>query len=243
MKLLENINFEAINAALCTVRGGKRIVGRIESYSCKLVGNDKKTYKQTFSNERNEPEHILAFSPPQSLSVSPVSHFGPFCYESCNRKTLFYLIATLNSAFPDYDFSNLKSHNFSKEPSFEMVANYINNSLSAELQEQWIQLATRFWTTVDSDINLRDCAIYSYVPETDADNPYAEDGNLWSMNYFFFNQKLKRIVFFTCRALSSTAPLPEEEIIGWDEEDDVFEDDVDRSNYDYDEDYDRTMSY
>lgn len=42
---------------------------------------------------------------------------GPLCDTIC-RKTLFYLIATLNSAFqPDYDFSDAKSHEFSKEPS------------------------------------------------------------------------------------------------------------------------------
>ena len=42
---------------------------------------------------------------------------GPLC-DTISRKTLFYLIATLNAAFePDYDFSDAKSHEFSKEPS------------------------------------------------------------------------------------------------------------------------------
>jgi hypothetical protein len=34
-----------------------------------------------------------------------------------------------------------------------------------------------------------------------ASDPFGEDGSLWSYNYFFYNRKLKRIVFFTCRAV------------------------------------------
>ncbi|KJE96495.1 Maf1-pending-prov protein [Capsaspora owczarzaki ATCC 30864] len=222
MKILENVNLDALGSSLSVVRGDKRMVGRVESYSCKLAGTDKKQYKQNFTAEYTEPEHILAFSPPQSMSVSPLSQFNELCYESCNRKTLFYLIAVLNSAFPDYDFSTLKSHNFSKER-FDMVSNYINSTLSTELQDEWVAIAAKFWSSIDADVALRDCAIYSYVPETDADNPFAEDGNLWSMNYFFYNHKLKRIVFFSCRCLSVTAPCPEDEMASWGEEDEFME--------------------
>ena len=42
--------------------------------------------------------------------------------------------------------------------------------------------------------------IYSYNPDLDSD-PYGEEGTLWSFNYFFYNKKLKRILFFTCRAI------------------------------------------
>ena len=40
----------------------------------------------------------------------------------------------------------------------------------------------------------------SYNPDLDSD-PYGEEGTLWSFNYFFYNKKLKRILFFTCRAI------------------------------------------
>jgi len=39
----------------------------------------------------------------------------------------------------------------------------------------------------------------SYNPDLTSD-PYGEEGCIWSFNYFFYNRKLKRIVFFTCRA-------------------------------------------
>jgi hypothetical protein len=51
------------------------------------------------------------------------------------------------------------------------------------------------------EINLTDCDIYSYNPDLMSD-PFGEDGSLWSFNYFFYNKKMKRIVLFTCRALS-----------------------------------------
>lgn len=42
--------------------------------------------------------------------------------------------------------------------------------------------------------------LYSYNPDLDSD-PYGEEGSLWSFNYFFYNKKMKRILFFTCRAI------------------------------------------
>ena len=50
----------------------------------------------------------------------------------------------------------------------------------------------------------------SYTPDLESD-PFGGDGSLWSFNYFFYNKKLKRIVFFNCRSLSLTAPLQDEE--------------------------------
>lgn len=43
--------------------------------------------------------------------------------DKCCRKTLFYLITTLNESFrPDYDFSAAKAHEFSREPSLNWVS-------------------------------------------------------------------------------------------------------------------------
>lgn len=46
--------------------------------------------------------------------------------------------------------------------------------------------------------------VSSYNPDLDSD-PYGEEGSLWSFNYFFYNKKMKRIIFFTCRASSRSA--------------------------------------
>lgn len=115
MKLLESTRFEALNNALAISTGDSAIFARIESYSCKMAGNDKALYKR-FTSE-SSPNELEALSPPQTLmDLSP--HFarssfsgdeGVTLCDTISRKTLFYLIGTLNAAFePDYDFSEAK---------------------------------------------------------------------------------------------------------------------------------------
>uniref|UniRef100_A0A8C0V3T8 Repressor of RNA polymerase III transcription MAF1 homolog n=1 Tax=Cyanistes caeruleus TaxID=156563 RepID=A0A8C0V3T8_CYACU len=116
MKLLENSSFEAINSQLTVETGDAHIIGRIESYSCKLAGIDKQLFKQFCLEGR--PQALEALSPPQTSGLSPGRLGRAPLSHTCSRKTLFYLIATLNEAFrPDYDFSAAKSHEFSREPS------------------------------------------------------------------------------------------------------------------------------
>lgn len=119
MKLLENAKFEAINNALSIKTGDSAILGRIESYSCKMAGTDKALYKR-FTGETSGigPHDLQALSPPQGLTdMSPHNMSrgsnsgdeGSILCDTISRKSLFYLIATLNAAFePDYDFSDAK---------------------------------------------------------------------------------------------------------------------------------------
>ncbi|XP_030820935.1 repressor of RNA polymerase III transcription MAF1 homolog [Camarhynchus parvulus] len=143
--------------------------------------------------------------PPQSSGLSPGRHGEGPLSDTCSRKTLFYLIATLNEAFrPDYDFSAAKSHEFSREPSLNWVVNAVNCSLFSAVREDFKALKPLLWDAVDEEICLAECDIYSYNPDLDSD-PFGEDGSLWSFNYFFYNKRLKRIVFFTCRSISGYA--------------------------------------
>ncbi|KAI6075522.1 Repressor of RNA polymerase III transcription MAF1-like protein [Aix galericulata] len=210
MKLLENSSFEAINSQLTVETGDAHIIGRIESYSCKMAGDDKHMFKQ-FCQE-GQPHVLEALSPPQTTGISPSrlsksqsgDEEGPLS-DKCSRKTLFYLIATLNESFrPDYDFSAAKSHEFSREPSLNWVVNAVNCSLFSAVREDFNALKPHLWDAVDEEICLSECDIYSYNPDLDSD-PFGEDGSLWSFNYFFYNKRLKRIVFFTCRSISGYA--------------------------------------
>ena len=63
------------------------------------------------------------------------------------------------------------------------------------------RLSSVLWSTIDNEIHLEDCNVYSYNPDLMSD-PYGNEGSLWSFNFFFYNQKLKRILFFTCQAIS-----------------------------------------
>ncbi|XP_066991735.1 repressor of RNA polymerase III transcription MAF1 homolog [Anabrus simplex] len=212
MKLLESTRFEAINSALSIETGDSKIFGRIESYSCKMAGDAKQLYKKFNAEQGATPHDLQALSPPQTgLGASPGQYQysrsisgdedGPLC-DTISRKTLFYLIATLNAAFcPDYDFSNAKSHEFSKEPSLQWVMNTVDSNLSTTAGEQYGSLRAQLWAAVEDEISMNDCDIYSYNPDL-ASDPFGEDGCLWSFNYFFYNKKLKRIVFFTCRAIN-----------------------------------------
>jgi len=56
---------------------------------------------------------------------SPGSEASVLC-DTISTKTLFYLISTLNASFyPDYDFSNAKSSEFSREPSLQVASSLV----------------------------------------------------------------------------------------------------------------------
>lgn len=93
-----------------------------------------------------------------------------------------------------------QANEFSKEPSLQWVMNSVHANLSVIAGDQYRGLRSALWTAVDEEIDLHDCDIYSYNPDLNSD-PFGEPGSLWSFNYFFYNKKRKRIVFFTCRAV------------------------------------------
>jgi hypothetical protein len=172
----------------------------LEAFSCKLAGLDKKL-------GRSLEEEVLESSSPAHLSKSPV---GPL-QDPAPRRTLVYLILTLNHAHPDHDFSALRAHHFTKEDSVPAV----EESVDAHLMEAGrVWDATPgfgeepfldcLWATVDEAIELKDCDVYSYRSGFEGD-PFAEKGAVWSFNYFFYNRRLKRILYFYCRGLSKTA--------------------------------------
>jgi hypothetical protein len=82
-----------------------------------------------------------------------------------------------------------------------------------------------------------DCDVYSYKAVAEGD-PFCEDSNLWSFNYFFYNRKLKRILYFSCRAVSKTANEESDEDGlsdggGYGGVDDSFVHDMDMDDMDY----------
>jgi hypothetical protein len=86
----------------------------------KSAGTDKKLFKQL----EHRYDQVVS-SPEDNLIVSP---FGKLS-ESAPRKTFFYLLATLNAAYPEHDFGDTKPEQFVKVPSVELVINSINTTL------------------------------------------------------------------------------------------------------------------
>ena len=86
----------------------------VEAYSCKQVKSDKKLYKLLENTYVNDP--------------APPSQFGNMDVPS-TRKTLYLLISTLNQAFPDHDFTQVRPDEFVKESSSSLVVNRLSNML------------------------------------------------------------------------------------------------------------------
>jgi len=195
MKLLENNRLSALTAFLTARQVGDRVInGRVEAFSCKRAGDDKKLSKKLEQQYADE----LSTSPAAVLGSSPLGAMS----EAATRKLLIDLISTLNASFPDHDFSALRPEQFCREPSADLVARATNRHL-AELADQQAGVLDELWAAVDDAVSLRDCDVFSYVPDYDSD-PFSE-GVLWAFNYFFFNKALKRIVYLSCVARSAYA--------------------------------------
>ncbi|RCH89878.1 RNA polymerase III-inhibiting protein maf1 [Rhizopus azygosporus] len=204
MKFLEVNSLEVINSALSWETSECILTGRVEAYSCKSAGTDKKLFK-TLEQRYN----TLA---PGSISPDDIQVVSPFgrLTESTPRKTFFYLLATLNAAFPDNDFENVRPDQFIKMPSVEMVMNSVNTTLF-NLGNDVVVNQYRLWDVLDEIVQLNECDVYTYNPDADDDPMNDEDGYLWSVNYFFFNRKLKRMIFFSIKSESLNAPIGQEE--------------------------------
>ncbi|CAD7694986.1 unnamed protein product [Ostreobium quekettii] len=201
MKYLDVPHFARLNTFLDTVDVGNYVVcGGLEAYSCKLAGLDKKL-------SRSLDEEIQMESPPSVLAESPVGPTG----ESASRKTLIYLILTLNHALPDYDFSQLRAHHFKRELDLSLLEETVQRHLS-EIAKVWesapdvndLSFLESVRKAIDEAIELNSCEVYQYRPDVDADL-FDDEGKLWSFAYLFYNRKLKRTVMFGCRGVSKIA--------------------------------------
>jgi hypothetical protein len=134
----------------------------------KPIGTDKKLYKQLENRFHEDFEQICG----DHLIVSPV---GPL-NELTSRKTLYFLIGTLNSSFPDYDFSNIRAEYFIRQPTLEFVCASVN-AIFFNLSDTGASRSERIWEEIDKEIDLKDCEIYTFLPDPDAD-PFSENGSM-----------------------------------------------------------------
>lgn len=229
MKFMEFTVLEELNTLIsCIEAGDSRAYGRIEAYSCKSTVDDKKLKqyidKKYGDFDEEEPSSAMSTSlnstsPRSSLptpigttptsrhsiassprSASPKVHGHGALSLSIAKKTLFYLLATLNAAFPDYDFSDVKPEYFQRITSIQLVSNAINTSFYNLGNDKFAQVLTpKIWSAIEQVVGLDDVDMYSFIPDPDIE-PDSEEGIIWSFYYFFYDRKLKRIVFFTCRA-------------------------------------------
>lgn len=209
------------------------VVGGCDLYTTKAVGSDKKLYKDIENQLQEQFQSVVrlsaSLSPPAaahaaaSLNLSRSSPFGSFTNIS-SRRTYAYLIATLNASNPDYDFSHvLRPSDFRRVRGLKKVMSDLDSTMynlrPRRLSEMPREAATapehkwspRCWALIDRHMSLRDCNIYTWVPE---DDPWdGEESIVWSTNYFFFNKARKRVCYLYVRgknpysASEDTTPL------------------------------------
>lgn len=249
--------------------------------------SDKKLYKLLESTYNTQPPNDTPFGNMDLPST---------------RKTLYLLISTLNQAFPDHDFTDVRPDEFIREPSSSSIVNKLGmmllrlkdgnsrsygyypttalgssadsyqsmddhqSHLTAQSTIRRIQSGGSitmqgFQAILDDVIHVQDCDVFSYSPDATSDphstfDDYDDDGDsvmdddddthfdldmeeldhqpksqipsylldqdkreaspalsnrstgqstigdsgsglLWSTHYFFYNKKLKRVLFFT----------------------------------------------
>lgn len=222
---MDDQELEKINSTLCFDTPESKVVGGVDLFTTKPAGSDKKLFKTIdkqleiqqqesllhqqqqqhqhsefpFSSSISPPNTVSIFSPPddiqvgtgKSLSSSP---FGPLD-QAASRKVFSYLISVLNAAHPDHDFTSLQPQDFKKEPSCTKVINSFNNILFG----LGMPLNPQLWEYLDSQIELSQCAIYSHSPPESflADEP----GLMWSIMWFFFNKRRKRVAHLHLEAV------------------------------------------
>ena len=130
MKFLEMPELSRLAQALSHEGPECSVHTRIEAYSCKNVKRDKKLFKSletTYREEVSNSPPLPSFLADLDLGTE-MTPFGPIDSQSA-RKTLYLLIATLNVAFPDYEFSDVRPAHFNKEKSGASVLNALSNTL------------------------------------------------------------------------------------------------------------------
>ncbi|KAL0251089.1 hypothetical protein GEMRC1_000303 [Eukaryota sp. GEM-RC1] len=151
--------------------GSKKFSANLSLLSTKRIKADKKLYG--------------------SLSESPISS------TDISVKSLSYLISTLNLLYPYYDFSSVRLSQFTKvDPPATAIAHLQNIFYENLADNSFNDLAFSFYSILEDTIDPWECEVFSYTPEVGIDSdPLTDNGSLWSINYFFHNKKLRRLLF------------------------------------------------
>jgi Maf1 regulator len=195
--------------------------------ACSTAAGKKATDDKKLSKRLEQQMVELSQSP----GTSP--NFGPL-KDASVRRTLIDLITTMNAHFPDYDFSAATADHFRKLVSPAKVMEKVDTDLGALGDLYQFNLKNELWRALNACIHLNECEVFTYVPDSEGDDPFT-DGNLWHFNYFFFNAARKRMVYFTCMARSKYSSQQglggsagsgggsyTEEEMAYDDEDDAF---------------------
>uniref|UniRef100_F1LBK7 Repressor of RNA polymerase III transcription MAF1 homolog n=1 Tax=Ascaris suum TaxID=6253 RepID=F1LBK7_ASCSU len=102
--------------------------------------------------------------PSCSGSDNDTDEAGCVYLHAVTTRTLFDLVGVLNTSFPDYDFSHIKSESFSLIPNLSSLIGLVDLKLSATVSN-YNEIKEALWREIDEVIKVNDCKIYSYQTE------------------------------------------------------------------------------
>ena len=217
-----------VNLALNFDTQDTAIIGGCDLWTVKAAGSDKKLYKRIEKTLEERHKDLLAFVADHSaqsaaqfadeLDVARDTPFGSFS-ESSNRHTFAYLIATLNATHIDYDFANtLNPDDFRRESqnSFKHRIDQTMYYLRPQVYSAGLPIGAvtplgspiwspRSWQLLDSEMDMANCEYYAWEP---SDDPFADDGAIWSHHFFLYNKDRKRVCYFYLRGISALSDSP-----------------------------------
>mmetsp|Transcript_28944 Transcript_28944/g.31587 ORF Transcript_28944/g.31587 Transcript_28944/m.31587 type:complete len:271 (-) Transcript_28944:598-1410(-) len=221
MKYLENMNLELLSKELSQFElgGGLKLFGRMELYSTKKAGKEKKESK--LLDKKLEGTTPTPPSPPSAAQppmpplpyTSILSSSAPTMTSTSSlllkeeipdkklRKLLIDLIQTLNASQIYRDFSELSLDSFISYPHMSFGIQKINSML-AEISLQNHHFLSNVWNEINQafDGQLQKCKVYHLI-DPSYQQELAEEGAIWSFDYFFCHEELRRICYFSCKAI------------------------------------------
>lgn len=223
MKFIEKPELNRLNVLLEHIDIGDRILkGRLELFDTSAKLDTERHLSETVDKELNHSPKWLAHSP-----------LGPLQRQDV-KELLVNLISSMNQCFPDYDFSTLSPAQFHHEEDFVEVYDNVQSSLWVTVERIMPGLLHEVWSSIRKCVNLREVEVYSYVAEkgTDAD-PFSESDCLFSFDYFFYDKKQNRILFFSCMTRSKFTRTVSDSECDEDEDCDEYEqfDDIEGEDY------------
>ncbi|KAF3932427.1 hypothetical protein ABW20_dc0102683 [Dactylellina cionopaga] len=176
---LQLTGVDAVNRELNFSTSDCCVFGGCDLYTTKATGSDKRLLRSitdTIETKFEADARLSAsLSPPfdsQDL-FSRSSPFGPLDQRG-SRKIYSYLLATLNASHPYHEFSAIvRPDHFSRERCLLTAMNRFNAALF-----NLGKTVPHLWETIDLEMDLKDCAIYAYEPDS-LEDPYATEGLLW----------------------------------------------------------------
>jgi hypothetical protein len=135
-----------------------------------------------------------------------------------SRKTLVYLIATLNATHPNHDFKTISPESFRRERNVRLTLSHILPPSNPGVQTELLGMLEKEmeWRIAGSN---PDCLVYSVDEATMMDAQ--PGGTVWCTTLFWVNKKLKRVLFLEVHGRSIMSPQLEatDDMSDWEETD------------------------